>query len=86
MIRENKKELEQRKKIRDARLNNIINNGKIIGHLPSIYNNKYYLLDNIVWYYPYGSYPENEGTLEEFKNKINNNRIKIKLIIDINKL
>lgn len=70
----------------DARLNNILSNGIEIGHLPRIPNNKYYLLDNIVWYYPYGSYPIHEGTLEEFKEKINNNMVRIKLIKDINKL
>lgn len=81
-----KKELKESRSKHDARLSNILKYGKEIGYLPAIPNNKYYLLDNIIWYYPYGRYPINEGTLKEFKNKINNNIIKIKLIIDINVL
>jgi len=78
-----KKELKESKLKRDARLDNILNNGIIIGYLLVIPQNKFYLLDNIVWYYRYGSYPVNNGTLEEFKEKINNNMIKIKLIKEI---
>jgi len=72
------------RKIREKIINliaKIRNKGKIIAESIIDNYNKYYLLDNTVWYIPRCCTAINNGTLEEFTNKINNKSIKAKFII-----
>jgi hypothetical protein len=76
----NKKEIKEMYKKKDELLFNIITKGKIIAKSTIDSYNKYYLLDNIVWYVPYGQYAINDGTLENFTARIKECKLKAKFI------
>ena len=75
-----RKEMKENQKKRDELLYRIVNKGKVIAISTIWDKNVYSLLDNNVWYIPYGKHAINQGTLEEFNKKMENKMLKARFL------